>query len=233
MRKLIFEDHFDELNEENWTVEVGGHGFGNNEDQFYTKRSENIFVKDSLLHIVARKETYEYRQYTSAKIVSKHKVHMKYGSMEVRMKLPSGLGTWPAFWLLGENIKEVGWPECGEIDLMEFVGKEDNHIHFSLHSKNYNHTKNNNLHFKHFVKDLTHDFHVYRMDWDEHGFKFYFDDQLLLEELKGDKSGSQDWPFDQPFYMIANFAVGGNWGGKIDDSIFPQSFLIDYVKIYE
>jgi len=234
MKKVIFLDHFDEgtkPNPEIWNIDVGGSGFGNNEDQFYTDRSSNIYLKDSLLHIVARKEDFEHRHYTSAKITTRQKLSIQYGSIEVRMKLPEGLGTWPALWFLGENIKEVGWPTCGEIDLMEFVGKDPDMLHFSLHSKNYNHMKSNNLHLKQHIKDLSKDFHVYRLDWDPLGFKYYFDDKLLFTAPKADKNGPDNWPFDAPFFMIINLAIGGNWGGKIDDSIFPVEFLVDYVKI--
>ena len=236
MKKVIFMDHFDQgtkPNSEHWNIDVGGGGFGNNEDQFYTNRPDNIFIKDSLLHIVARKEDFEHRHYTSAKITTRGKVSIRYGSIEVRMKLPKGLGTWPAFWFLGENISDIGWPACGEIDLLEYVGKEPNMLHFSLHSKNFNHNKSNNLHLKKYIENLTDDFHVYRLDWNAKGFEYYLDDVLLFTATKGDKTGQDSWPFDTPFFMIINLAIGGNWGGKIDDSIFPVEFLIDYVKVWE
>ena len=209
MKKIIFMDHFDEGTSPNpkyWNMDIGGSGFGNNEDQFYTNRKENIFLKDSLLHIVARKEDFEHRHYTSAKITTKDKVSIQYGSVEVKMKLPKGLGTWPAVWFLGENIRQVGWPACGEIDLMEYVGKEPNSLHFSLHSKNYNHTKFNNLHLKKEINDLANDFHVYRLDWDKTGFKYYFDEELIFSAPKADKEGEDNWPFDAPFFMIINLA---------------------------
>jgi len=234
MKEIIFFDHFDEGDQPNkayWNIDVGGSGFGNNEDQFYTDRLENVYLKDSMLHIVARKEVYEHRNYTSAKITTRNKVSFKYGSFEVKMKLPKGLGTWPAFWFLGDNIKEVGWPACGEIDLMEYVGKDPDTIHFSLHSKNYNHTKFNNLHLKKEFKNISDDFHIYRLDWDSKGFKYYLDSELIFTAEKGDKQGEGDWPFDAPFFMIINLAIGGNWGGKIDDSIFPVEFIVDYVKV--
>ncbi len=236
MRKLVFEDHFEvgeQPNLDYWNIDEGGSGFGNREEQFYTKRISNIYQKDSMLHIVARKEDFEHRQYTSAKITTRNKMHMQYGRCDVRMKLPKGLGTWPAVWFLGENIKTVGWPSSGEIDLMEFVGKEPDVIHFSLHSKNYNHTKNNNLHLKREVPGVSDDFNVYSMEWDKDGFKYFLNDKLLFTAPKGDLKGMDDWPFDQPFFLIINLAIGGNWGGKIDDSIFPAEFLVDYVRFYE
>ena len=168
---------------------------------------------------------------SGTKITTRNKMHMQYGRCDVRMKLPKGLGTWPAVWFLGENIKTVGWPASGEIDLMEFVGKEPDVIHFSLHSKNYNHTKFNNLHLKKEFKNISNDFHIYRLDWDSKGFKYYLDNELIFTAEKGDKQGEGDWPFDAPFFMIINLAIGGNWGGKIDDSIFPVEFIVDYVKV--
>lgn len=234
MKKILFYDDFDEgilPNEKYWNIDVGGSGFGNNEDQFYTNRTDNIYIKNSILHIVARKEDFEHRKYTSAKLTTKDKVSLKYGTIEVRMKLPKGQGTWPAFWLLGDNIHEVGWPTCGEIDLMEYVGKEPDTLHFSLHSKNFNHMKSNNLHLKHEVKNLSEDFHVYKLEWSKHGFNYYLDEKLLFKAPKEQKTGLNNWPFDESFFMIINLAIGGNWGGKIDDSIFPVEFLIDYVKV--
>ncbi|ABX81343.1 family 16 glycosylhydrolase [Acholeplasma laidlawii] len=234
MKKIVFYDHFDvgtKPNQTYWNIDVGGSGFGNNEDQFYTDRLDNIYIEDSLLHIVARKEDFEHRKYTSAKITTKNKVSIQYGAIEVRMKLPKGLGTWPAFWLLGDNIHKVGWPTCGEIDLMEYVGKEPDALHFSLHSKNFNHTKSNNLHLKKEIKNLSDDFHVYKLEWSKEGFNYYLDNELLFKAPKEDKQGLDNWPFDEPFFMIINLAIGGNWGGKIDDSIFPVEFLIDYVKV--
>ncbi len=235
--RLIFEEHFNidggpDIN--NWNVEVAGHGFGNNEQQYYTDRKKNVFVKDSILHIVAHKEAFEDKLYTSAKLTSSGKKDFRYGRFEISMRLPKGKGTWPAFWFLGQNVKDgVRWPRCGEIDLMEHVGKDENNVHFSLHSLNYNHKINNNPHYYQFVDGLTDDFHLYQMDWNEKGFTFYVDGKECAKILKGDKKTVEDWPFDAPFYIIINLAIGGFWGGEIDDSIFPVEFLIDYIKVYE
>lgn len=235
MRKIIFEEDFnqDNLDLSKWNIEVAGHGFGNNEDQFYTNKETNLFLKDSLLHIVGRKEKYEHRAYTSAKITTKNKVSFLYGTFEVRMKLPKGKGTWPALWFLGNSINDVGWPACGEIDFLEHVGKEENDYHFSLHSKNYNHMIGNNVHIIKHIDGLTDDFHIYKMIWNKDGFEFYIDDIFITKVLKEDKKGYESWPFDEPFYLIVNLALGGWWGGEIDDSMLPQTFLIDYIKVYE
>ncbi|HEY8405497.1 MAG TPA: glycoside hydrolase family 16 protein [Acholeplasma sp.] len=234
--KLIFEEHFNidgSPNPEIWNIEVAGHGFGNNESQFYTDRPKNVFVKQSVLHIVAHKEDYEHRNYTSAKLTTAGKKSFLYGRYEISMKLPKGKGTWPAFWFLGDNVKQgTRWPLCGEIDLMEHVGKDPNRIHFSLHSQNYNHKLGNNPHLHFYKEGLDDDFHKYTMDWTKEGFKFYVDDVLAATIDRNHKNAVEDWPFDAPHFMIINLAIGGFWGGDIDDSIFPVEFLIDYIKVY-
>ncbi len=234
--KLLWEDQFDvdgKPNEDIWQIETGGHGFGNNESQFYTTNEKNLFVKDHKLHIVAYKESFEHRDYTSGKMTNKKPYDMTYGRLEVRAKLPKGRGTWPAIWLLGRDIKEVGWPKCGEIDLMEHVGKNPDHIHFSLHSAGYNHRIGNQpTHVFNQDKHID-EFHEYRMDWDEDKIEFYLDQKHIVTFEKGSKETQEDWPFNHPFYLILNLAIGGWWGGDIDDSIFPVEMLVDYVKVYE
>ncbi len=235
--KLIFEEHFNVDGAPNptlWNVEVAGHGFGNNELQYYTNREKNIYVKDSILHIIANRENYENRSYTSAKMTTLGNQSFQYGRFEISMKLPKGKGTWPAFWFLGENVSRgVRWPLCGEIDLMEHVGKDENNVHFSLHSQNYNHKIGNNPHYHQYVDGITKDFHLYQMDWTKDGFIFYVDGIETARILKGDKNSIEDWPFDAPFYMIINLAIGGFWGGDVDDQMFPVEFLVDYIKVYE
>jgi len=147
--------------------------------------------------------------------------------------LPKGFGTWPAIWLLGNDIREVGWPKCGEIDLMEHVGKNPDHIHFSLHSTGYNHRLNNQPTHVFHEKDFINDFHEYAFDWDEDKISFFLDKKHIVTFQKGDKKSQEDWPFNHPFYVILNLAIGGWWGGEIDDSIFPVSMLVKYVKVYE
>ena len=233
--KLLWQDLFDQekLNETIWNIETGGHGFGNKENQFYTNQSKNIFIKDQILHIVAHKEDYENCHYTSGKLTSRHKKHIQYGRVEVAAKIPQGRGTWPAIWFLGENIKEVGWPMCGEIDLMEHVGNNPGYVHFSLHSKEYNHVKQNHPTFIHRDLNLLDDFHTYFIEWDFGYVTFGIDDQAIVTFHQEDKLTDAAWPFNQPFYLILNLAIGGTWGGAIDDSIFPIEFLIKSVKVYE
>ena len=216
-----------------WNLEVGGHGFGNDERQYYTDRQKNAFIKDHILHIVSYKEKFEQRGYTSAKLTTLNKKHIQYGRVEVLAKVPQGAGTWPAIWLLGIDMKDVGWPLCGEIDLMEHVGHNQDVIHFSLHSKNrYHHIKNQPTKVI-TVPNVSQTFHEYAFDWDEKGITFYLDGAIQASFSKKTGSTVEEWPFDHPFYLILNTAIGGTWGGTIDDSIFPTSFEFKYVKVYE
>ena len=238
--ELLWEDHFDvdgPVNPDIWNVDVGGSGFGNNEDQFYTNRPENIYCKDSILHIVGRKEDFEHRHYTSAKITTFGKKSIGYGKIEVRAKLPKGKGTWPAIWMLGESIRSgAGWPRCGEIDIIENVGRNPEEMHFSLHSEMYNHKINTHQTYFETVPGILDDFQVFSLIWEENFITFMINDKEYVTFKKGEDgrdTTESGWPYIPPYFLIINFAIGGNWGGKIDDSIFPQEFLIDYVKVYE
>ncbi len=234
--KLLWQDTFEKegnLDPDIWTIETGGHGFGNNESQFYTNQEKNIFVKDQMLHIAAHKEAYEHRNYTSAKISTYQKKHIRYGRIEVEAKLPKGKGTWPAIWLLGENKKEAGWPLCGEIDLIEHIGRRPGQFHFSLHSKSFNHRKNNHLTYVYEDLSLLEGFQIFSIDWDEKQISFYINNKLMATFKKSNGASIEDWPFDQPFYLIINLAIGGHWGGDIDDQIFPVELQIKSVKVYE
>lgn len=234
--KLLWEDQFDQdgkPNPEIWTIETGGHGFGNGEQQFYTNREKNIFIKDGILNIVAHKEKYEHLNYTSAKITTEGKKSIKNGRVEVVAKVPHGAGTWPAIWFLGNQFKEVGWPSCGEIDLMEHVGHNPNVVHFSLHSKtNYFHIKNQPTKVVK-LENIVNEFHEFAMDWEENQITFYLDGKEQETFIKPKDASKEQWPFSQDFYLILNLALGGTWGGLIDDSNFPISFQIKSVKIYE
>ena len=236
MYKLVWEDTFNNdgrPNEDNWQIEVAGHGFGNNEAQFYTDRLQNVCIKDGILHITAHKEKYEHRAYTSAKLTTKGKKHIMYGRVEVMAQLPIGKGTWPAIWFLGTNMKEAGWPACGEIDLMEHVGHNPEQIHFSLHSRTNHHLIGNQPTLALKVPGILKGFHEYSMDWSEDKFIFYIDRKEIVRFNKKDYVPRAEWPFDQPFYLILNLAIGGTWGGEIDDQIFPAVMKFQYVKVYE
>jgi beta-glucanase (GH16 family) len=234
--KLLWEDNFDKDGKPSdsiWNLETGGYGFGNNEFQYYTEQSKNAFIQNGILNIVSYKETYENRGYTSAKLTTKNKKSIKYGKIEVSAKIPEGFGTWPAIWLLGNNMKEVGWPLCGEIDMMEHVGRNPNHIHFSLHTKTFNfHQKNQRTEVVE-VPDLFNGFHEYAIEWTENDITFFLDQKQYQTFSKKPNDTSAEWPFNQGFYLILNLAIGGNWGGAVDDSIFPSTMQFKYVRVYE
>ena len=230
--KLIFEEQFDgqTLNETNWNYELGNGcpnicGWGNNERQYYTK--ENVVVKDGHLIITATKDSL----YQSGRITTSKKFEFQYGIIEVRAKLSTGKGIWPAIWMLGSNISEVGWPKSGEIDIMEYVGKKPHEIHSTMHTQDsHGQSKNTKITT---IQDIEEGFHVYKARWTKDAIEFFIDDQLTYTfspEVKDENT----WPFDQPFYVILNMAVGGNFGGpEVDDSIFPQEFSVDYIKVYD
>ncbi|MFU8792518.1 MAG: family 16 glycosylhydrolase [Acholeplasmataceae bacterium] len=235
--KLVWQDLFDQDGHPNkifWVHETGGHGFGNHEAQFYTDRLDNSYVKDGHLYIVAKKEDYQKNKYTSAKLTTYQKNHMSSGRIEVMAQLPLGHGTWPAIWLLGENFKSnVDWPLCGEIDLLEHVGHHPNYVHFSLHSKNAYFHLNNQLNKIVFKEGLIKGFHEYSMDWTADSITFYLDKVEQVTFTKKPNATIEDWPFNQPFYLILNLALGGSWGGPIDDAMLPSTFVFKYVKVYE
>ena len=232
-RQLVWEDNFDgdNLNSDIWNFELGDGcpnlcGWGNNELQIYTQKNHEL--KDGLLTISARHEN---GGYSSSKINTQGNREFQYGRIEVNAKLPTGKGLWPAFWMLGSNIKEVGWPLCGEIDILEYVGKEPETIFTTLHTADSHGSSINTR--KDVVKGIEEGFHVYAIDWTKDKIDFFIDHKLFYSFIPKNKS-VEVWPFDQPFYMILNVAIGGNFGGaEVDDSIFPQEFVIDYVRVYQ
>ena len=201
-------------------------GWGNNELQLYTKT--NHFLKDGKLIIIARKQD---SIYTSTRITTKAKKEFRYGNIEVRAKLPIGRGLWPAFWMLGANIDQVNWPDCGEIDILEYVGKEPKTIYTSLHTKDSHGNTINTK--KTIIEDIETGFYLFAVNWTSDKIEFFVDSTLIYTFRPEDKT-EDIWPFDQPFYLIINLAIGGNFGGpEVDDSIFPQEFIIDYIKVYQ
>lgn len=218
-----------------WSYDLGGHGWGNNELQYYTNNSKNVRVENGNLIIEARKDSLENRAYTSTRIVSKKKGDWLYGRIEVRAKLPKGKGTWPAIWMLSTDWKYGDWPSSGEIDIMEHVGYEPEVVHGTIHTEAYNHVKQTQKEGKITVKGAQEDFHIYAVDWRENKMEFYVDDKLYHTVLREPKDDYKGWPFDQKFHLLMNLAVGGHWGGAkgIDESIWPQRLEIDYVRVYE
>ena len=227
---LFFEDFSGtSLNTSIWNYELGDGcpnlcGWGNNERQIYTK--ENVQVKDGSLIITATKDS---TSYFSGRITTKNKFEFQYGTIEAKMKLPEGSGLWPAFWMLGSNISEVGWPKSGEIDIMEYVGKKPHEIHTTLHTQDsYGQSKNTKIST---IETIEEGFHTYKAKWTEESITFYVDDNevyVFNPEVKDENT----WPFNQPFYILVNMAIGGNFGGpEVDDNIFPKEFEIDYIKV--
>lgn len=237
---LVWSDEFDYEglpDPDRWDLEEKGDGFGNRELQFYTRRPENVWVADGVLTITVRKEIYNLKSYTSAKLMSKQ--DFLYGRFEVRAKLPEGKGTWPAVWMMPTESKYGRWPDSGEIDIMEHVGYDQNRVHGTIHTKNYNHMigtqKGNSLE----LSNVADEFHVYAIEWDPTGIKWSVDG-IVYNEFRNDATNNPDgssanWPFDHEFYLILNVAFGGNWGGAqgIDPFLKESSMVVDYVRVYQ
>jgi len=234
--KLVWRDEFDYTglpDPEKWGYEVGF--VRNREAQYYTKaRRENARVEKGVLVIESRKERFEKGEYTSASIHTKGKAEWRYGRFEIRAQLPAGRGMWPAIWMLGANIGKVGWPRCGEIDIMENVGFDPDTIHANIHTQAYNHVKRTAKGSKIEIAKPHATFHVYAIEWFEDRIDFFVDGRKYFT-FKNEGTGADVWPFGEPHYLILNAAIGGAWGGQkgIDDAIFPQKYLIDYVRVYE
>lgn len=215
-----------------WSYEEGL--IRNDEAQYYTSRSENARVENGCLIIEARKEEYEGSHYTSASLNTRNSNLLLYGRVEVRAKIPTGRGMWPAIWMLGVNIDQVSWPACGEIDIMENVGYDPDKIHGTVHTEAYNHMIGTQRGKTITVTKPYDDFHIYAIEWRADRIDWYYDDQKYFT-FKNEGTGVQTWPFAANFYLLINAAVGGSWGGQegIDDTIFPQQYLIDYVRVFE
>lgn len=243
--QLIWQDEFDgsKLDESKWHPVQ--HGFvDNGELQFYTDRESNIRVEDGYLWLTAIEEEYtgtgpwmggQYKtsQFTSGKVQGQGKISFRYGKFEARMKLPRGAGTWPAFWMLGNNIPSAGWPRCGEIDIMEHAHILNN-IGAAIHTESYNHMIGTQRTGGIAIDDYDTDFHVYGVEWTPQKLSFYLDDQNFLTLTKLELGDSEaEWPFDQPFWMILNLAVGGSWGGDPSGGDYPYSLQVDWVRVYQ
>lgn len=252
--RLVWSDEFDYngLPDPNkWAYEEGF--VRNQELQYYTAgRKENARVENGLLVIEARKEAWpnpryspnapasnwqrsrRQAEYTSASITTKGKAQWTYGRIEVRAKLPSGLGVWPAIWTLGVNIDQVGWPRCGEIDIMEYVGYEPNTIWANVHMAKYNHMLGTSKGSTIRIPRPYQSFHVYALEWDSEQLRFFLDDKQYFT-FNNEHTGVDAWPYDGPHFLLLNLAIGGSWGGArgVDPNIFPQRFEIDYVRVYQ
>lgn len=234
--KLVWNDEFNGnvVDSNKWSYEVNGSGGGNNELQYYTDRYQNSYVDSGALTIIARKENYSGKQYTSARMRTNFKGDWTYGHFEIRAKLPSGKGTWPAIWMLPTDWVYGGWPASGEIDIMEHVGYDQNVIHGSTHCQKYYFKIGTQKSGTVKIVNASTEFHVYAIDWYADHIDFFVDGVKYFSSWN-DNSGWQGWPFDKRFHFIFNIAVGGDWGGAqgIDNSIFPQKMVVDYVRVYE
>ncbi|MHA8061972.1 glycoside hydrolase family 16 protein [Aquirufa beregesia] len=237
--KPIWADEFDQPglpDDKIWSYDVGGSGWGNNELQYYTQADlDNAHVENGILTIEAKKESYEGKNYTSARLVTKGKKDFLYGRIEVRAKLPAGRGNWPAIWTLASqsDYGQTYWPDNGEIDIMEHVGYDPGVVHATVHTKSFNHVLNTQKAGIIQVPDFDQAFHVYRIDWTPEYIKAFIDGREYFTFQNSGK-GWQEWPFDKKQHLLLNIAVGGNWGGQkgVDESLFPAKLWIDYVRVY-
>ena len=238
--RYLWNDEFDgdAIDNSKWTYDIGtgSSGWGNNEWEYYTNRKENAYIKDGILHIRAQKEDYKGSKYTSTRMLTKGKFAFKYGTVEARIALPTGKGIWPAFWMLGENFDTVGWPACGEIDIIEAVNSENivygtNHWANGSEYATYGNNTGNYRDKKHEM-DIT-QFHTYKFTWDEKYIRMFVDDFMYHEILIENSTGDTE-EFHKPFFFILNVAVAGNWPGfEVDDTQFPNEMLVDYIRVYK
>jgi beta-glucanase (GH16 family) len=242
---LVWADEFDVPglpDSTRWSFDVGGHGWGNQELQYYTaRRLENARVEDGRLIIEAHREEWDGSEFTSARLVTKGKGDWTYGRFEARARLPSGRGTWPAIWMLPTERRhgEAYWPDNGEIDIMEHVGHEPDVVHASVHTKAYHHSIGTQRSASVHLPTARTEFNVYAVEWTAEEIRGFVNGQhhfTFRNERVGDiQTDYQKWPFDAPFHLILNVAVGGSWGGAqgVDPGIWPQRMEVDYVRVYQ
>jgi beta-glucanase (GH16 family) len=234
--ELVWNDEFDgdAINRSDWTFDLGGGGWGNGEAQVYTDRPENARLEEGLLVIEGRREPNDQGgfQFTSARLKTQGLKTFQHGRIEARIKVPEGAGTWPAFWMLGSNIDQVGWPDSGEIDIMEYVGRDPTVVMGTLHGPGYSGALGlTGRSLQDYA--IADDFHTYAIEWDEDQISWFFDD-VEYHTLTRDDVGSDRWVFDQPFFLILNLALGGTLGGFISpDTVFPAQVYVDYVRVYQ
>ena len=234
---LVMSDEFNTDGAPNpnlWSFNIGtgSNGWGNNELQYYTNRPQNIKVANGMLQITAIEETFMGSGYTSARILTKGKLEQKYGRIEARMKLPTGRGIWPAFWMLGANIDAVQWPQCGEIDIMEYLGSNPTTVLGTVHGPGYAGGQSIGKNYSPPNTRFDNDFHIFGIEWGENYINFYVDDALYNQITPSKVPG--EWVFNQSFYIVFNMAIGGNLPGPPNSQTsFPQTMLVDYIRIYE
>jgi beta-glucanase (GH16 family) len=238
--ELVWNDEFDgdTIDPANWTYDIGGWGWGNGESQYYTDRPENARLQNGLLVIEGRQERFEESYYTSARLKTEGLQEFQYGYLEARIKVPAGQGMWPAFWMLGADFDrsedaptESNWPFVGEIDIMEYVGKEPILVFGTLHGPGYAGATGLGSRFRH-DGPIADDFHTYAIEWDTDGIRWFFDGEMYGE--KASEIVEDRWVFDKPFFFILNLALGGTFPGPIGlDEEFPKYMYVDYVRVYQ
>jgi beta-glucanase (GH16 family) len=238
--ELVWSDEFDgdEIDPTNWTYDIGGWGWGNGEAQYYTDRPENARVEDGLLVIELRQEQFDDSYYTSARLLTRGLREFQYGRIEARVKVPKGRGTWPAFWMLGSTFEQDApdpanrWPNVGEIDIMEYVGREPDLVIGTIHGPGYAGSAGisqwNRQDF-----EIGDDFHTFAVEWDEAGIRWFFDGEQYFD-VPRERVGRREWVFDQPFFIIVNLALGGTLGGTISPDLeFPIRYYVDHIRVYQ
>jgi beta-glucanase (GH16 family) len=232
--KLVWHDEFDgkTIDPANWTYDLGGGGWGNGEAEYYTDRPENARIENGMLVISGLREKYMGSYYTSARLKTQGLQAFQYGRIEARIKVPPGAGMWPAFWMLGSNFNGKNWPDCGELDIMEYVGREPDLIIGTMHGPGYSGalglSKWNRQKY-----DIADDFHTYAIEWDANQVSWFYDGAMYSTYTRKDV-GDRPWVFDQKFFIILNLAIGGQLGGVIGlKTVFPAQLLVDYVRVFQ
>jgi beta-glucanase (GH16 family) len=224
-----------------WTYDTGGKGWGNSELECYTNLAQNAQMKGGNLVITAMNQPGyacndgTFRDYTSARLKTQGLFSQAYGRFEARIRIPKGQGMWPAFWMLGNNVTSVGWPTCGEVDIMENIGREPGTVHGSLHGPStVSNTSDATAPFSLPAgQSFSDDFHLYAVEWEPGTVRFYVDSNLYSTFTQAQWPAGGTWAFDHPFFVILNVAVGGTWPGSPDaTTVFPQQMLVDYVRVY-
>ena len=241
---LVWSDEFDAANGSTpdpakWAFDTGGSGWGNNELEYYTNHPQNAQIQNGNLVITAVRESYTgpdgvTRNYTSARLKTQGKFDQAYGRFEARIKIPSGQGVWPAFWMLGSNIALAPWPACGEVDIMENIGKEPATVHGTIHGPGYSGSQGIGSPYSLPSGNFSDDFHVFAVEWEPNAIRFYVDNNLYATRSPADLPPGKTWVYDHPFFVILNLAIGGDWPGNPDKTtVLPQKMLVDYVRVYK
>jgi beta-glucanase (GH16 family) len=239
-RKLTWQDEFsgDRLDPAKWSIITGGNGFGNHELESYTGRPANIYLDHGMLVIKAVREDYTgadgiARSYTSGRIATHNRFSQTYGRFEARIKIPYGQGIWPAFWMMGEG--NARWPDRGEIDIMENIGREPDTVHGTVHGPGYSGPQGIGAPFSlPQGQRFADDFHVYAVEWGPEAIRWFVDDHLYKTTTPADLPPAAQWVYNHPFYLLLNLAIGGDWPGNPNETtVFPQMMLVDYVRVYE